>query len=125
MSPLLLWINPTACDIRDAFKELTQYMGMTLCMVTHDEASDRRCGGSRVQLCREQTQPSCHACSLLRKGLAYAPYASTCLPDAPAAAVGDCLGIVEADLQHEWILNGLHYHGCSGGSVALAPDLWS
>jgi putative ABC transport system ATP-binding protein len=29
--------QPTACDIRDAFKELTQCMGMALCMVTHDE----------------------------------------------------------------------------------------
>ena len=28
--------QPTACDIRDTFKELTQHMGMTLCMVTHD-----------------------------------------------------------------------------------------
>jgi putative ABC transport system ATP-binding protein len=30
--------RPTAFDIRDTFKELTQQMGMTLCMVTHDEA---------------------------------------------------------------------------------------
>src|SRR6266702_4307091 len=30
--------QPTACDIRDTFKELTQHMGTTLCMVTHDEA---------------------------------------------------------------------------------------
>ena len=30
--------QPTARDIRETFKELTQHMGMTLCMVTHDEA---------------------------------------------------------------------------------------
>ena len=30
--------RPTALDIRDSFTELTQQMGMTLCMVTHDEA---------------------------------------------------------------------------------------
>jgi putative ABC transport system ATP-binding protein len=29
--------RPTALDIRDAFKELTQQLGITLCMVTHDE----------------------------------------------------------------------------------------
>jgi putative ABC transport system ATP-binding protein len=29
--------RPTAFDIRDTFKELTLQMGMTLCMVTHDE----------------------------------------------------------------------------------------
>src|SRR5215471_15414798 len=29
--------KPTACVIRDQFKELTQLMGVTLCMVTHDE----------------------------------------------------------------------------------------
>jgi putative ABC transport system ATP-binding protein len=30
--------KPTAVDIRNAFKELTQHMGVTLCMVTHDES---------------------------------------------------------------------------------------
>jgi putative ABC transport system ATP-binding protein len=29
--------KPTAFDIRDAFRELTRQMGVTLCMVTHDE----------------------------------------------------------------------------------------
>lgn len=29
--------KPTACVIRDQFKALTQLMGVTLCMVTHDE----------------------------------------------------------------------------------------
>lgn len=29
--------RPTAFDIRDTFKELTQQMGMTVCIVTHDE----------------------------------------------------------------------------------------
>ena len=42
--PIVLADEPTAAvdkhtarDIRDAFKELTQRMGVTLCMVTHDE----------------------------------------------------------------------------------------
>lgn len=30
--------KPTAIEIRQAFKELTQEMGVTLCMVTHDES---------------------------------------------------------------------------------------
>jgi putative ABC transport system ATP-binding protein len=30
--------QPTAFDIRDTFRELIQHRGMTLCMVTHDEA---------------------------------------------------------------------------------------
>jgi putative ABC transport system ATP-binding protein len=30
--------KPTAIAIRDTFKALTQHMGVTLCMVTHDES---------------------------------------------------------------------------------------
>lgn len=30
--------KPTAVEIRDTFKALTQHMGVTLCMVTHDES---------------------------------------------------------------------------------------
>ncbi|MDH3603625.1 MAG: ABC transporter ATP-binding protein [Candidatus Tectomicrobia bacterium] len=56
--------KPTAIDIRDAFKELTQRMGVTLCMVTHDEslvagAADRTFGFEVTRESRVCTRATC------------------------------------------------------------------
>jgi putative ABC transport system ATP-binding protein len=56
--------KPTALEIRNAFRELTLYMGVTLCMVTHDrtlvdETADRT---FTFEVTKESASSTCSTC---------------------------------------------------------------